>query len=268
MRTPRAALARTLVLVLMLMVAACFSGPASAGHRSPSRGLDPDNLTLPGRIGAPDDVRQMITVTSPRWSSTVGTLKAWDRPAGGPWTKVHGPLPVVLGYSGWVIAERRVQSTGTTPAGRFAVPAAFGLLADPGTALRYRKVDNSDWWPYEPRDPATYNIFQEHKDARSRWRPDYSEHLASYRAQYALAAIIGFNLPRGVHYDPQRNQRVATHPADTRLGGGIFLHVRGSGLTAGCVAATEVHVRWLLQWLAPAEHPQIVMGPYDYVLTL
>lgn len=256
-------------LALLMLLLTCLSGTASAQRsQPPGRHVSPQTLTLPGRIGAPADVLQMITVTSPRWSSTVGVLKAWQRPAGGRWTKVHGPLQVVLGYSGWVIADQRVQSSGTTPAGRFGLPAAFGVLADPGTALGYRHVDSSDWWPYEPRDPATYNIYQEHKDGQSTWRADYAEHLADYPDQYAYAAVIGFNLPRGVHYDPKRHQRVAAHPADTSLGGGIFLHVRGSGSTAGCVAAAKEHIAWLLRWLAPARHPQIVMGQYDYVLTL
>ncbi len=28
------------------------------------------------------------------------------------------------------------------------------------------------------------------------------------------------------------------------------------------------NVEWLLRWLGPAKHPQVVMGPYRYVLTL
>src|SRR6478752_415052 len=80
----------------------------------------PEAPTLPGRIGAPRKVLQMITVTSPAWGSTSGTLKAWQRSPGGRWRVMHGPLPIVLGYSGWVVADHRLQNTGTTPAGRFA----------------------------------------------------------------------------------------------------------------------------------------------------
>lgn len=181
---------------------------------------------------------------------------------------MHGPTPVVLGHAGWVVGDERVQSSGTSPAGRYSLPSAFGLSSDPGAALPYRRVDGNDWWPYEPRDPATYNIYQAHKDSASHWRTDFSERLASYPGQYDYAAVVGFNLPTGVHYSAARHQRVARHPAETRLGGGIFLHVRGAGATAGCVAMDRVHVQWLLRWLRPASHPQVVMGPYDYVLTL
>ena len=230
--------------------------------------VNPDELTLPGKIGAPPDVLQMVTITSPGWGSTTGTLKAWQRPRGGTWTKMHGPLPVVLGYHGWVIASRRIQSTGTSPAGRFGLPEAFGLQPNPGTALLYRHVTNTAWWPYEPRDPATYNMYEYHKDSHSSWRSEFSEHLASFPTQYAYAIVVGFNMPSGVHYSHSRHQRVATHPANTKRGGGIFLHVRGSGKTAGCVAMDQVHVQWLLRWLQPDKHPQVVMGPYGYVLRL
>jgi L,D-peptidoglycan transpeptidase YkuD (ErfK/YbiS/YcfS/YnhG family) len=242
-------------------------GPAAPPTSAPSR-LSPADSSLPGRIGAPARVLQMVTVVSDGWSSTTGILRAWQRPPGGAWVKLHGPLPVVLGYNGWVVADQRVQSSGTSPAGRFGLPAAFGVLPDPGTALHYNHVDGNDWWPYEPRDPATYNIYQFHKDSHSHWRAGYSEHLADFPTQYAYAIVVGFNLPSGVHYSPQRHQRVASDPADTKLGGGIFLHVRGTGDTAGCIAMDKVHVDWLLHWLDPTKHPQVVMGPYDYVLTL
>ena len=236
-----------------LVAGTALGGPTS--HAAAGTYADPAELTLPGKIGAPADVLQMVTITSDGWGSTTGLLKAWERPPGGRWVKLHGPLPVVLGYNGWVIAARRVQSTGTSPAGRFGLPAAFGILPDPGTALHYNHVDDRAWWPYEPRDPATYNIYQYHRDPHSHWRADFAEHLASYATQYAYAIVVGFNLPSGVHYSPQRHQRIATKPANTKLGGGIFLHVRGTGDTDGCVAMDKTHVEWLEKVARPGEAP-------------
>jgi L,D-peptidoglycan transpeptidase YkuD (ErfK/YbiS/YcfS/YnhG family) len=180
---------------------------------------------------------------------------------------VHGPVPVVLGAAGWVAAADRAQSSGTTPAGVFRLPFAFGRLADPGTAVHYRRFDANDWWPYEPRDPATYNIYQPRKAPASHWRTDYAEHLTDYQAQYAYAVVVGFNLPSGVHYSARRGQRVATDVADTSLGGGIFLHVAGNGPTAGCVAMPRVQVRWLLRWLNPQRSPRVAMGPHDFLVS-
>lgn len=223
--------------------------------------------SLPAAINPPDRVRQLVTISSPAWSSTSGTLRAWRRPAGGEWVQVRGPVPVVLGYSGWVKAADRQQSTGTTPAGMFTLPSAFGRLADPGARVPYRRYDGNDWWPYEPRDPATYNVYQLHKAASTQWRADYSEHLADYFDQYAYSIVVGFNLPSGVHYSATQKQRVASERADTSRGGGIFLHVADDGLTAGCVAMPRPDLRWLIRWLNPDRHPRVAMGPHDYLVT-
>lgn len=163
---------------------------------------------------------------------------------------------------------QRKQSTGKTPAGIFDLPYAFGRLADPGGSLEYREYDGNDWWPYEPRDPATYNVYQFHKAASSHWRAGYSEHLADYPHQYAFGIVVGFNLPSGIHYSATRKQLVATSRADTSRGGGIFLHVADDGLTAGCVAMPRPDVRWLVRWLDPQRHPRVAMGPHDYLVTL
>ncbi|MGZ4429966.1 MAG: L,D-transpeptidase family protein, partial [Nocardioidaceae bacterium] len=181
------------------------------------------------------------------------------------WHRVHGPLTVRLGYHGWARAATRRQNSGTTPAGRFTIPYAFGNRTDPGTRLSYKHVDSNDVWPYEPRDPATYNIYQPFQAAGSHWRSDYRERLADYGTEYAYAAVIGFNLPSGVHWSTTRHQWVATHPADTTRGGGIFLHVQKSRYTAGCVADPSDDIRWVLRWLDPSLDPRIVMGPKDWL---
>ena len=78
-------------------------------------------------------MRQLVTVTSDRWSNTRATMSAWERDDAG-WHRVHGPVTVRLGWNGWVPAGKRRQNTGTTPAGKFTMPYAFGNRADPGSA--------------------------------------------------------------------------------------------------------------------------------------
>ncbi len=230
---------------------------AAASRRAPS---------LPDRIDVPPRVRQMVTVTAPRWSSTTGTLKAWARRDNGQWVLRRGPVPVVVGYNGWVRANQRRQSTGTTPAGKFPLPYSFGKLADPGGRHEYRRFDRNDWWPYEPRDPATYNVYQYHRARTSHWRPDKAERLWDFPGQYDYGMVVGFNLPSGIHYSKQRRQLVASNRADTSRGGGIFLHVRGNGLTAGCVAMSRPQMRWLVRWVRPGASPRVAMGPYSYIV--
>jgi L,D-peptidoglycan transpeptidase YkuD (ErfK/YbiS/YcfS/YnhG family) len=247
---------RTLLTVLVLLGA----GLVGQGGSSAAAAAD----GWPGSLSLDPAVRQLVTVTSPRWSDTRARLRVW-RKRDGDWRLVRGPVRVSLGWGGWVRARDRRQSTGTTPAGRFSMRSAFGTRPDPGTALGYRRVDGNDYWPYEPRDPATYNIYQPHKARATRWRSDYVERLADYGEEYAYSVVLGFNLPGGVHWSPARRQWVARTPADTDRGGGIFLHVKKQRYTAGCVAGPLRAVRWLVRWLDPDLEPRIVMGPTAWV---
>jgi L,D-peptidoglycan transpeptidase YkuD (ErfK/YbiS/YcfS/YnhG family) len=246
---------RVAVLVTVLvLLAAGLTANASAGA---ARG-DLGQLELAPRV------RQLVTVTSGRWSDTRAQLRVW-RKRDGAWRLVRGPVSVSLGWNGWVPAQQRRQSTGTTPAGRFSMRSGFGTRRDPGTELPYRRVDGNDHWPYEPRDPATYNIYQPHRARTTRWRSDYVERLADYGTEYAYSVVLGYNLPRGVHWSKKRRQWVARTPADTERGGGIFLHVKRQRYTAGCVSAPLRTLRWVVRWLDPDLHPQIVMGPARWV---
>lgn len=223
---------------------------------------------FPSRVDVRPRVHQMVTVTSPGWHTTRARLRAWQRPAGGRWHLVRGPFRVRIGYNGWVRGARRRQSTGKSPAGSYALRRAFGARPDPGTALRYRRFDRNDFWPYEPRDPATYNVYQRHKARGTHWRRGYRERLWSFRDQYRYAVVVGFNMPHGVHYSRARRQLVARDRADTSRGGGIFLHVTDGGPTAGCVSMRLHRMRWLMRWLDPAKSPRVAMGPHGYVKRL
>jgi L,D-peptidoglycan transpeptidase YkuD (ErfK/YbiS/YcfS/YnhG family) len=244
----------------------------AGGLAAPSAPASAERLSaappLPSYVDAPARVRQMVTVTSPGWRTTRATLRLWRRPAGGRWRAVGGPVPARIGYGGWVRGRVRRQSTGTTPAGKYTLPRAFGSLADPGGSLPYRRFDRNDYWPYEPRDPATYNIYQPHKAAGTQWRPGYRERLWDYRDQYRYAVVVGFNLPDGVHWSRARRQWVATDPADTSRGGGIFLHVNGRGATAGCVSVGLAAMRRVVRWLDDARDPLVAMGPRRFVRRL
>jgi L,D-peptidoglycan transpeptidase YkuD (ErfK/YbiS/YcfS/YnhG family) len=223
---------------------------------------------LPSYVRTGPGVQQMVTVTSRRWSTTHATLRAWQRPPGGRWRPARAAVHARIGYGGWVRGSARDQGTGTSPAGKYALPRAFGSLADPGGSLPYRRFDRNDFWPYEPRDPATYNVYQRHKAATTSWRPGFRERLWDFREQYRHAVVVGFNLPSGIHYSRERRQWVARQRADTSRGGGIFLHVTDGGPTAGCVSMAVRPMRWLVRWLDPARNPRVAMGPRAFVRRL
>lgn len=210
------------------------------------------------RFAVPASTLQVVLARSSTWSSTSATLEFFERAdASSPW---HAALPAVsgqVGFGGMHDAATRLQSTGTTPAGIFALPSAFGGAPNPGTKLSYRQFDGSDWWVYDPRDPGTYNTFQASRPASARWRADWAEHLADYYSttsqQYKYAVVVDYNLP------------AAYQAPDTRKGGGIFLHVNGSGATAGCISMPEPAMAALLRWLDPAANPVLVSGPASWL---
>ena len=201
------------------------------------------------RWSIPSDVRQVVVVGAQGWHSTSGTLTLYDRTDQG-WTRVAS-WPARLGYGGLVPAAARVQSTGTTPAGLFAITQAFGRQPDPGTTLPYTHVSADHWW-VEDRRSRYYNQMRlGHLGGFLRSTRGYnaSEHLATMGAQYDYAAVVDFNRP---------------HPVVGR-GAGIFVHAFGDVTTVGCVSVRRDHMVALLRWLDPGMSPRIVIGPRSWL---
>jgi L,D-peptidoglycan transpeptidase YkuD (ErfK/YbiS/YcfS/YnhG family) len=206
------------------------------------------------RIG---DAEQVIVVEAQRWSATEGTLTAYERD-GNTWRTVQSQVRAQLGYGGLVRGDRRRQGTGTTPTGVYGILSSFGRKTDPGTALDYIRVDRDDVWPYDPRRPQTYNVFQ---DAPVNWQRygNYVEYLWDMGMQYNYVAVLDYNLPTGPITTNARGIRRSTTPPNTNLGGGIFLHVDNGNKTAGCIAVKEPVMRNLMRWLDPQKKPAIVI---------
>ena len=233
--------------------AGASASPARAAARSTT------HPSLPEKLSHLGDSRQVIIVRARNWSTSHATLVAWQQDRTSTWHRVLAPVPARVGWNGFIWAAQRVQNSGETPAGTFRLLRGFGLARPAGVRLPYQVVDPSDWWPYDPRDPKTYNVQQLSRPKQARWRTSWAEHLATYRTQYRFVVVLDYNLPSGVHFNG--TQWVASHPANTAKGGGIFLHVNGDGATAGCVSVARPVMRHLLRWLAPGAHPRIVMGP-------
>jgi L,D-peptidoglycan transpeptidase YkuD (ErfK/YbiS/YcfS/YnhG family) len=217
----------------------------------------------PSRLRHLGDSRQVVVVSSPSWGSSKATLRAYRRDATGRWVRRFGPWRARVGWAGMAPAAERRQDTGTTPAGTFRLQYGFGSRPDPGTGLdRYVEFDKNDWWPYDPRDPSTYNVLQRRRSPYAEWRTSWAERLAHWGAgAYRYGVVLDYNLPSGVTWDSDTRQWVAGDPADTQRGGAIFLHVNGTGATAGCVSVGLDQMARLLRWLDADTEPLIVIGP-------
>lgn len=142
-----------------------------------------------------------------------------------------------LGYGGTVAGSKRKQGTGTTPLGTYTMTYAFGLKSDPGSWVHYHKVKSGDYW-VEDNDSKYYNQLRNKSKGGFRWwlpasNDNSSERLQSYPGQYDYAILINYNRWPAVRY----------------RGAGIFLHVNGSGPTAGCVSISATDMRIVLAYL-------------------
>ena len=54
---------------------------------------------------------------------------------------------------------------------------------------------------------------------------------------------------------------MTNHPANTRLGFAIYLHVSYVGFTAGCVSIALADQVKVMRWLNPMMNPKIGMAP-------
>lgn len=187
---------------------------------------------------------QVITVAS---HGSYATVIAWQRTSTG-WHAVLSTTAARVGANGVVPASVRTQGTNTTPGGTFTLTAAFGIKANPGAHLTYHQVTTHDWW-VEDNNSAYYN--QMRTDTQGGFNMKLlesnvngSEHLITHTVPYQYAVVIDYNRSPAIHYK----------------GAGIFLHVNGSGSTAGCVSVPLSIMVALLRWLSPAAHPRIAIG--------
>lgn len=244
-------------LVAVLIGAVLVSGAAAVPVSAAVAAYFPTRLSHLG------DARQVVVVTGGSRTSTYATLRTYERGSDGTWRPKFAPMAARNGYGGWVAAAKRVQDTGRTPAGTFRITEAFGVKADPGTRLPYRKVDGNDYWVGDRRDPRTYNLFEPAATAHRTWRIAEAERLAAYPTQYAYAAVIDFNRPvaSSVRFDAAHQEYVTSKPSAIGRGSAVFLHVNGKGSTGGCVSVSRADLIKVLRWLDPASKPRIVMAP-------
>ncbi|MFF7355333.1 L,D-transpeptidase [Streptomyces filipinensis] len=198
---------------------------------------------LPARMADTGGGSQLITAQADRTDSTSGTLTWWDL-KDGQWVQT-GTAPARFGANGLVEGGSRTQGTNTTPTGLYSVPFGFGIKAAPsGTSIEYRAVKDSSWW-CQDNDSTSYNRWVDPLPGDC--RETESEHLVSYATQYTSALVIGFN------YDQPVRGR----------GAGIFLHVNGTGATAGCVSVPQDAMDRILRWVVPGKQVHVAIGTVD-----
>jgi len=226
--------------------------------------LDDGATVHPDELGSIGAARQVVTITAPNWRTGRGQLTAWVRHRR-TWTVARGPFPVQLGSNGLVPEEERRQGSGETPAGTFTPENAFGLRPPVRTELPYRRVDDNDYWVFDPRVPEAYNVNQPRRSPTATWRERFSVRWGADARRFSYGLLLDYNLPTGVVRSRQLGELRSDSPADVRKGS-FVLHAGSRLGQQGWVSMNTRKLTWLLRWTRPGPTgARFVVGTPDYL---
>jgi L,D-peptidoglycan transpeptidase YkuD (ErfK/YbiS/YcfS/YnhG family) len=234
------------VLVAVLAVLLAGIPNTSTGSPLEEHAQRATYVVLDGvRVRLPNGTTQVVTVNHTRGHHA--RVSFWARNRSG-WVLRQQVSDGRIGYGGLVPGPKRKQGTGTTPLGTYRLPYAFGTQRErDGWEIRYRPIRRGDYW-VQDNASRFYNRYRNKRQGGFRWwlpksHPDSSERLLDYRRQYQLSVVVDFN------------------PGQVRhRGAGIFLHVNGSGATAGCVSVPRPFLQKLMSRLDTERGPVIAVG--------
>lgn len=202
-------------------------------------------LVLGGdRAGAAVVHAQWVTVSAPSSTSTYATVEAWQLQPDGRYKRMAYFPSARVGSAG-VGATR--EGLSRTPTGRYGLNQPFGIKPNPGVTTSYFQVDRNDVWT-----GSTGSVINQHRRCAPGTCPaSYGqfERLINHPGSYDYAAFIGYNAPAPYGTGAVRGK-----------GAAFFLHVKGSGPTAGCVAVSAAQMVWLLRWFRSNLAPAIAIG--------
>jgi L,D-peptidoglycan transpeptidase YkuD (ErfK/YbiS/YcfS/YnhG family) len=207
---------------------------------------DITHVTLDGvRVALHERTKQVVTVNHTRgYHARIGYWVLRD----GHWKRLLTVRDGRIGYGGLVAPKQRHQGTGTTPSGTVKLISAFGRHArSTSWDLPYRRIRKGDYW-VEDNQSRYYNRYRNKAQGGFRWwlpssRENSSERLRDFPVQYEFSIVTSYN------HDQVRHR-----------GAGIFLHVNGSGATAGCVSGPRAFMVTMMRRLDPAAVPVMAVG--------
>lgn len=234
----------TIAALTCLTVAGLAVPEAGAGTPTSSSRWTACTPRLAGVRTPVHKTQRTVTIVNGR-TRTYANVSFWVRTDAGActFTRKFATSTARVGYGGIVDGRTRRQSTGTTPAGTYSMTSAFGNGSKPATAMPWRTTRSRDYWVQDNKS-RWYNEYR--SSSQGGFRTSEAERLVSYGSQYRYVAVIDFNRAR----DPIAYKR--------NRGAGIFLHVKNSRATAGCVAVTKGQMETVLRWMRPGDRITIV----------
>jgi L,D-peptidoglycan transpeptidase YkuD (ErfK/YbiS/YcfS/YnhG family) len=212
------------------------ASPAPAQSQSSASNGAAQRLPLGYSTGS---ATRVLTYVATSYSSTSGTLQAWNKVAGH-WVK-HGLSMLAWGGSDG-LTKHMSEFRSATQVGSFTLTQAFGRLANPGTELPYLKTQPDDWWISQ--SGPLYNTHQRCASHCSFTLGAPNEHLYYETPDYDYAVVINIDTSPAVYPD----------------GSAVFLHVTENKPTAGCISIPAAKLVPIMGWLDPSTHPRILIG--------
>lgn len=133
-------------------------------------------------------------------------------------TTPEKPLLQCDAYVGKNGIHKQTEGDYKTPGGWYHFTMAFGLKGNPGTSLKYTKINENHYWS---NSPYKYNQLV---NAKQDSHICSGEHLIDYPDAYEYAIVLDYN-----------------EECALDKGSAIFLHctVPGHHFTAGCIAVNR-----------------------------
>lgn len=210
----------------------------------------------------PNSCTQLLLVLTPSYSATAGFLYKFQRhDQNSPWQQVEAKISIVVGRSGlgWgsglhasAPPDRPIkqEGDGRSPAGAFALSAAFGFPAAGELAplhFPYQQITQTLECVDDPASQHYNNLIDRKKSENADWQS--SEKMHNVPVDYRLGVFVDHN----------------TAPPKPGGGSCIFLHVWGNpvGPTAGCTAMAETEMQKIITWLKKDAAPILVQLPQE-----
>ena len=199
------------------------------------------------RVDLRTGTRQVVTVNHTRgYHARVDALGA---SSDGQWGQRFQTTDGRIGYGGLVRPQAARAGHRQDPARH--LPAAVGVRharrSTTAGTCSYRRIRNGDYWVQDNHSDY-YNRYRNKAQGGFRWWLPASHPNASERLK---------DFPRSTS---SRSSPASTRGQVRHRGGAIFLHVNGSGATAGCVQRPARFMRRLMVRLDQDRVPLIAIG--------
>jgi len=219
---------KTAAAVIAAVMLAFCAGPITSaglgqpGHEAFAKSQSTDWKKIQKKYSRNSKVRELIFVKYK--GNSKATLYLYKKNNKNQWKQVLK----CKAYTGSRGIDKKREGDRKTPTGDFAITHAFGIKSNPGSKMKYLKVNKNHYW-------CADRYYNKLVDVSKQKHSCSGEHLINYTKQYAYAMNIGYNTA-----------------GKKGKGSAIFLHCFGYyKYTLGCVSVSEKNMIKIMRTCEP-----------------